>query len=56
MCEFALSKGLSTYDVHKKIGFLTPCPHASTWARPPPPPCGRPHPVDMIYTSLSWNG
>jgi len=30
-----------------------PCPHASTWAGPPPP-CGRPHTVDMKYTPLSW--
>src|SRR6218665_2537399 len=29
-----------------------PCPHASTWAGPPPL-CGRPHTVDMKYTPLS---
>src|SRR6218665_2438024 len=31
-----------------KITFLTPspCPHASPWAGPPPP-CGRPHTVDI---------
>src|SRR6218665_2690346 len=47
-------KGPSIYDVHKKIRFLTPspCSHASTWAGPLPP-CGRPHAVDMKYTSFS---
>src|SRR6218665_3814138 len=29
------------------------CPHASTWAGPPSPSCGRPHTVDMKYTLLS---
>ena len=44
--------GPSIYDVHEKIGFLTPLPvHMSQT-----PPCGRPHAVDMKYTSLSWNG
>ena len=29
------------------------CPQASSWARPPPIPCGRPHAVDMkSYRSL----
>ena len=40
----------------KKSGFWPPCPHASTWAGPPLPPCGRPHTVEMKYTPLSWNG
>jgi len=41
--------GPSIYDVHEKIGFLTPLPvHMSQT-----PPCGRPHAVDMKYTSLS---
>src|SRR6218665_243707 len=31
----------------------SPCPHASTWAGPPYPPCGRPHTIDMKYTPLS---
>ena len=42
-------KGSSIYDVHEKIRVFTPfplCPHASTWAGPPPP-CGRPPAVDI---------
>jgi len=48
--------GPSIYDVHKKIRFSTPpppCSHASTWAGPPSPPCGRPRAVDKKYTPLS---
>jgi len=52
----SVGKGPSIYDVHKKIGFCPLCPHVSTWAGPPSPPCGRPHAVDMKYTPLSWNG
>src|SRR6218665_1390428 len=35
------------------FGPLSPCPHASTWADLPLPPCGRPHTVDMKYIPLS---
>jgi len=47
-----LTKGPSIYDVHKKSRFDPPpaCPHVSTWAGSPLPPCGRPHTVDMKYT------
>jgi len=58
-CELPVrvGKGPSIYDVHKKKSrFWPPCPHASTWAGHPLPPCGRPHTVDMKYTPLSWNG
>src|SRR6218665_2905613 len=59
-----LFKGPFIYDVHKKIAFSTPlplCPHPPTPPRPPspsvhmggPPPCGRPHTVNMKYTPLS---
>jgi len=44
-------KGLSIYDVHKKSGFLTPFPLSTCVG--PPPPCGRPHTVDMKYRALS---
>ncbi len=35
----------------------SPCPHASTWVRPPSPllESGRPHKVGRKYTSLYWN-
>src|SRR6218665_1151478 len=46
-------KGPSTYDVHKKIGFLTPSPVHMRPYEPDPFPCGRPHAVDMKYTLLS---
>jgi len=39
----------------RKSGFDSfPCPHVSTWAEPPPP-CGRPHVVNLKWTSNSWN-
>jgi len=50
-----IGKGPSIYDVHKKSDFWppsSPCPHEPD----PTPLCGRPHVVDMKYTSLSWNG
>jgi len=42
----------------KKIRFLSPLHPVHMRPHEPdtPPPCGRPHTVDMKYTSLSWNG
>ena len=50
-------KGSSIYDVYKKIGVLThPSPVNMRPREPDPPPhCGRPHAVDLQYTSLSRN-
>src|SRR6218665_350642 len=47
-------KGSSIYDVHKKIRFLISLPpvHMRPHGPDPPPPCGRPHAVDMKYRSL----
>ena len=48
------NKGSSIYDVHKKTRFSTPpSVHVSTIMSRTPPPCGRPHAVDMKYTWLS---
>ena len=44
-------KESSIYDVHKKIWIFNLSP-LSTWAWPHFHPCGRPHAVDMKYTSL----
>ena len=52
---FHSNKEPSIYDIHKKITFLTPLPpdHMRPHGPDPPPPCGRPHTVDMKYTPLS---
>src|SRR6218665_81592 len=47
-----LYKGLSIYDVHKKITTPLPCPHASTWAGPPPPLWTSTHGRHEIHTAL----
>src|SRR6218665_3780625 len=44
------------FMMSKKITFLTPSVHMHPHGPNPPPPCGRPHAVDMKYTPLSWNG
>src|SRR6218665_2973379 len=50
--EVTFDKGLLIYDVHKKITFLTPSPHASTWAGPPPPLWTSTHGQLEIHTAL----
>jgi len=39
----------------KKIRFGPPLDVHVRPLEPDPSPCGRPHAVDMNYTSLSWN-